>query len=158
MASIRPGPNGHQGVGPPPPPPQSYGSIPPSQQRSNGYPMGSIPPNAPPPGGASPNYPTASTMKALSDANVALWMDIGRVAEFLDDIDRAKVAYEMAIKHNHDSIPAKKAIAMLYKDKFKQYDKVCTIFNLCLRSRLLNFYKAVCSSKRSRVISGLYLV
>lgn len=127
MASIRPGPNGHQGVGGPPPP-QSYGGIPPSQQRPNGYPMASIPPNAPPPGGASPNYPTASTMKALSDANVGLWMDIGRVAESFDDIDRAKNAYEMAIKHNHDSIPAKKALALLYKDKYKQYDKVFILF------------------------------
>jgi hypothetical protein len=126
MASIRPGPNGHQGVGGPPPP-QPYGGIPPSQQRSNGYPMPSIPPNAPP-GGASPNYPTASTMKSLSDANVSLWMDIGRVAESFDDVDRAKNAYEMAIKNNHDSIPAKKAIALLYKDKYKQYDKVFILF------------------------------
>ena len=135
MASIRPGPNGHQGVGGPPPPPgppppqQPYGSLPPSQQRSNGYQMAPIPPNAPQ-GGASPNYPSASTMKQLSDANVAVWMDIGRIAESMDDFDRAKVAYEMAIKHNHDSIPAKKAIAMLYKDKLKQYDKVRLLSNL----------------------------
>jgi hypothetical protein len=138
MASIRPGPNGHQGLGGPPPgpPPQQqppYGSLPPSQQRSNGYPMATIPPNAPPQGGASPNYPSASTMKQLSDANVAVWMDIGRIAESMDDIDRAKAAYEMAIKHNHDSIPAKKAIALLYKDKLKQYDKVHLLSNLkCL--------------------------
>lgn len=133
MASIRPGPNGHQGLGGPPPPgppQQPYGSLPPSQQRSNGYQMATIPPGAPPPGGASPNYPSASTMKQLSDANVAVWMDIGRIAESVDDIDRAKVAYEMAIKHNHDSIPAKKAIALLYKDKLKQYDKVRLLSNL----------------------------
>ena len=67
-------------------------------------------------------------MKNLSDANVNCWMDIGRIAESMDDIERAKNAYEMAIKHNHDSIPAKKAIALLYKDKFKQYDKVCEVF------------------------------
>ena len=127
MASIRPGPNGHQGLGGPPPPgppQQPYGSLPPSQQHSNGYQMTTIPPSASTPGGASPNYLSASTMKQLSDANVAVWMDIGRIAESVDDIDRAKVAYEMAIKHNRDSIPAKKAIALLYKDKLKQYDKV----------------------------------
>jgi hypothetical protein len=125
MASIRPGPNGHQNIGPPPgPQPQPYGPLPPSQQRSNGYQMSSIPPNAPPQGGASPNYPSPSTMKQLADANVAVWMDIGNVAESLEDIDRAKLAYEMAIKHNHDSIPAKKALAMLYKDKLKNFEKV----------------------------------
>lgn len=123
MASIRPGPNGHQGG--PPLPPQSYGGLlPPQQQRSNGYPMGgSMPPNAPP-GGASPNYPSATTLKQLSDANVATWLDIGRLAEGVEDFERAKVAYEMAIKNNHDSIPAKKAIALLYKDKLKSLDKV----------------------------------
>ena len=124
MASIRPGPNGHHSLGGPPPPPQAYGGIPPSQQRSNGYPMASIPPTAPPPGGASPNYPSPSTLKTLNDANVAVWMDIGRISESLDEVERAKMAYEMAIKHNHDCIPAKKALAMLYKDKLKQYDKV----------------------------------
>lgn len=124
MASIRPGPNGHQG-GPPPPPPQQYGPHAPSQQRSNGYPINSMPPNAPPPGAASPNYPSAATLKQLSDANVATWMDLGRLAESMDDNERAKIAYEMAIKNNHDSIPAKKAIALLYKDKLKILDKVC---------------------------------
>ena len=120
--------------------------------------MATIPPNGPPQGGASPNYPSASTMKQLNDANVAVWMDIGRIAESMDDIDRAKAAYEMAIKHNHDSIPAKKAIAMLYKDKLKQYDKVRLLSNLKrLCFRLLNFYKVVCSSRNNKVTYGPYL-
>lgn len=63
-------------------------------------------------------------MKQLNDANFGFWMDVGRFSETMDDVDRAKTAYEAAIKHNHDSIAAKKAIAMLYKDKLKQYDKV----------------------------------
>jgi hypothetical protein len=63
-------------------------------------------------------------MKQLSDANVAVWMDIGRIAESMDDVDRAKAAYETAIKNNHDFVPAKKAIALLYKDKFKMFDRV----------------------------------
>src|SRR5438046_4070239 len=99
MASIRPGPNGPPLSGPPQ---QPYASLPPSQQRSSGYPMASIAPNVPPQGGASTNYPSASTMKQLNDANVTVWMDIGRNAENIDDFDRAKVAYEMAMKHNHD--------------------------------------------------------
>jgi hypothetical protein len=83
----------------------------------------SMPPNVPP-GAASPNYPSAATLKQLSDANVATWLDIGRLAEGVEDYERAKTAYEMAIKNNHDSIPAKKAIALLYKDKLKSLDKV----------------------------------
>ena len=55
---------------------------------------------------------------------LACWMDVGRLAESMEDVDRAKTAYEMAIKHNHDFIPAKKALALLYKDKLKQYEKV----------------------------------
>jgi hypothetical protein len=90
---------------------------------------GSMPPNAPP-GGASPSYPSPATLKQLSDANVATWLDIGRLAEGVEDYDRAKTAYEMAIKNNHDSIPAKKAIALLYKDKLKSLDKVCPCFLL----------------------------
>jgi hypothetical protein len=86
--------------------------------------MSNVPPNAPPPGAASPNYPSASTMKQLNEANFEFWMDVGRLSESMDDVDRAKTAYESAIKHKHDSISAKKAIAMLYKDKLKQYDKV----------------------------------
>jgi len=86
--------------------------------------MSNVPPNAPPPTAASPNYPSASTMKQLNDANFGFWMDVGRISESMEDVDRAKTAYEAAIKHNHDSISAKKAIAMLYKDKLKQYDKV----------------------------------
>ena len=86
--------------------------------------MGNVPPNPPPPTAASPNYPSASTMKQLNDANFGFWMDVGRISESMEDVDRAKTAYEAAIKHNHDSISAKKAIAMLYKDKLKQYDKV----------------------------------
>jgi len=64
-------------------------------------------------------------MKQLADANVAVWMDIGRIAESMDDFERAKTAYEMAIKHNHDNLPAKKALALLYKDKLRSNDKVC---------------------------------
>jgi hypothetical protein len=86
--------------------------------------MNSMPPNAPPPGAASPNYPSQATLKQLSDANVATWMDLGRLAESMEDNERAKVAYEMAIKNDHNSIPAKKAIALLYKDKLKVLDKV----------------------------------
>jgi tetratricopeptide (TPR) repeat protein len=82
-----------------------------------------MPPSVPP-GGASPSYPSAATLKQLSDANVATWLDIGRLAEGVEDYERAKTAYEMAIKNNHDSIPAKKAIALLYKDKLKSLDKV----------------------------------
>jgi hypothetical protein len=66
-------------------------------------------------------------MKQLADANVAVWMDIGRLAEAMDDIDRAKAAYETAIKNNHDYIPAKKALAILYKDKYKMFDRVCCL-------------------------------
>jgi hypothetical protein len=97
-----------------------------------------MPPNAPPPGTASPNYPSAATLKQLSDANVATWMDLGRLAESMDDNERAKVAYEMAIKNNHDSIPAKKAIALLYKDKLKVLDKVhCACIALIVGCRIL---------------------
>ena len=64
-------------------------------------------------------------MKQLSDANVAVWMDIGRIAESMDDFDRAKTAYEIAIKHNHDNLAAKKALGLLYKDKLRSNDKVC---------------------------------
>ena len=88
--------------------------------------MGNVPPNAPP-RTASPNYPSASTMKQLSEANFGFWMDIGRISESMDDIERAKTAYEQAIKHNHDSVAAKKAIALLFKDKLKQYDKACSL-------------------------------
>ena len=84
---------------------------------------GNMPPNVPP-GGASPNYPSVATLKQLSDVNVSTWLDIGRLAEGVEDYERAKTAYEMAIKNNHDSIPAKKAIALLYKDKLKSLDKV----------------------------------
>ena len=63
-------------------------------------------------------------MKQLNETNLGFWMDVGRISESMDDVDRAKTAYEQAIKHNHDSISAKKAIAILYKDKLKQYDKV----------------------------------
>ena len=82
-----------------------------------------MPPNGPP-SGAAPNYPSAATLKQLSDANVSTWLDIGRLAEGVEDFERAKTAYEMAIKNNHDSILAKKAIALLYKDKLKSLDKV----------------------------------
>jgi tetratricopeptide (TPR) repeat protein len=87
--------------------------------------MSSIPPNAPPPAAGSPNYASAPTVKQLNEVNVSAWMDVGRLAENMDDVDRAKAAYEMAIKHNHDLASAKKALALLYKDKLKQYDKVC---------------------------------
>jgi cytochrome c-type biogenesis protein CcmH/NrfG len=111
------------------PPPQGYGGLPPSQQRANGYQMSSIPPSGPPPPHAppqtsSPSYPSANMMKQLADANVAVWMDIGRIAESMEDFERAKTAYEMAIKHNHDNLAAKKALALLYKDKLKSNDKV----------------------------------
>jgi tetratricopeptide (TPR) repeat protein len=84
----------------------------------------SIPQSAPPPGAASPNYPSPATLKQLVDANEATWMDLGRLAEKMDDNERARAAYEAALKNNHDSIPAKKAIAILYKDKFKNTEKV----------------------------------
>lgn len=63
-------------------------------------------------------------MKQLADTNVAVWMDIGRIAETMEDYERAKTAYEMAIKHNHDNLAAKKALALLFKDKLKSNDKV----------------------------------
>ena len=93
--------------------------------------MSSVPPSGPPPPHASPaatspGYPSAATMKQLADANVAVWMDIGRIAESIDDFERAKTAYEMAFKHNHDNLPAKKALALLYKDKLRNNDKVCS--------------------------------
>jgi hypothetical protein len=87
--------------------------------------MGSMPQNLPPP--ASPNQPAPATMKQLSDMNTATWVDIGRLAESMNDTDRAKLAYEMAIKNNHDSIAAKKALAVLYKDKLKNLDKVWSL-------------------------------
>jgi tetratricopeptide (TPR) repeat protein len=127
MSSIRPGPNSHQGMGGPPP--QAYGGPALSQQRANGYQMSSIPPSGPPPPHAppqtsSPSYPSANMMKQLADTNVAVWMDIGRIAETMEDYERAKTAYEMAIKHNHDNLAAKKALALLFKDKLKSNDKV----------------------------------
>jgi|SRR5271156_1226226 len=119
MASIRPGPNGHQGG----PPPQPYSAIPPG--RSNGYPPPGPPNVGHPPGGASPSYPSASTMgKQLADVNEEVWMNIGRLQETMDDPERAKAAYESALKNYPDSIRAKKALAMLYKDKLKDYNKV----------------------------------
>jgi tetratricopeptide (TPR) repeat protein len=84
----------------------------------------SISQNAPPPGAASPNYPSPTAMKQLVDANEATWMDIGRLAEKMEDYERARAAYEAALKNNHDSIPAKKAIAILHKDRFKSTEKV----------------------------------
>jgi len=93
--------------------------------------MGSMGQNIPPPAG-SPNQPSPATMKQLADMNTATWIDIGRLAESMNDIDRAKLAYEMAIKNNHDSVPAKKALALLYKDKLKNLDKVCLIHFLAL--------------------------
>ena len=90
-----------------------------------------IPQNAPLPGGASPNYPSAATLRQLADANEATWMELGRLAEKMDDVERARIAYDLAIKNNHDSIPAKAAIALLYKDKLKSVDKVrcCQAWN-----------------------------
>jgi len=138
MASIRPGPNGHQGG----PPPQPYSSIPPS--RSNGYPPPG-PPNVghPPPGGASPSYPSANAMgKQLMDANEDVWMNIGRMQESMDDTERAKTAYESALKNNPDSVRAKRALALLYKDKLKDYNKVHDLVAMqlahhCLGNRAL---------------------
>jgi len=130
MASIRPGPNGHQL------PPQ-YGPPPP---RPNGYPMGSMAQSLPPP--ASPNQPSPATMKQLADMNTATWVDVGRLAENMNDIERAKLAYEMAIKNNHDSIPAKKALALLYKDKLKNLEKVRLAFHDGADCRRSSFFRA----------------
>lgn len=112
--------------------------------------------NVPPP--ASPNQPPPATMKQLSDMNTATWIDIGRLAENMNDIDRAKLAYEMAIKNNHDSIPAKKALALLYKDKLKNIDKVgaISVFGYLL-IRPLNIFKVVFNRIRIRAIFKPFL-
>ena len=47
------------------------------------------------------------------------------------DYERAQVAYEMAIKNNHENIHAKKAMALLYKDKFKDLSKAIEYLNSC---------------------------
>lgn len=96
-------------------------------------------------------------MKQLSDANVAVWMDIGRIAESMDEFERAKTAYEMAIKHNHDSILAKKALALLYKDKLKNNDKVRILLHHCLLiwKRPSNCFRVVSARTEIYPISGL---
>ena len=79
-------------------------------------------------------------MKQLNELNVSVWMEIGRIAESMEDFERAKIAYETAVKHNHEAVAAKKALALLYKDKFKMYDKVRNgpFFFQTLTCRLLN--------------------
>jgi len=76
----------------------------------------------------------------------------------MNDIDRAKLAYEMAIKNNHDSIPAKKALALLYKDKLKNIDKVgaISVFGYLL-IRPLNIFKVVFNRIRIRAIFKPFL-
>jgi tetratricopeptide (TPR) repeat protein len=79
--------------------------------------------SGPPPAG-SPNYPSAATLRQLADTNEATWLDLGRLAESMGDWKRAKEAYEGAIKNNPESLPAKKALALLFKDKLKDIDGV----------------------------------
>ena len=68
--------------------------------------------------------------KQLTDANEDVWLNIGRLQETMDDVERARAAYESAIKNNPDSIRAKKALALLYKDKLKEYGKVTRLLAL----------------------------
>jgi hypothetical protein len=127
MSSIRPGPNSHQGMGGPPS--QPYSGPPPSQQRPNGYQVSSLPPSGPPPPHPPPaGSPGYNTVKQITDANVAVYMDIARLAESIEDHDRAKSAYENVLKYNHDNLAAKKALGLLYKDKYKNNEKVCIQF------------------------------
>jgi general transcriptional corepressor CYC8 len=75
----------------------------------------------------------------LVDLTSATWMDVGRLAEMMNETERARLAYESALKLHHDSIPARKALGILYKDKYKNMDKV-QIDVVCADKKAVEFF------------------
>lgn len=61
-------------------------------------------------------------LQKLSAVNESVWMQVGGVAEMMDDLDRAASAYESALRQNPYSIPAMTQIASILRTK-EQFSK-----------------------------------
>ncbi|RKP01410.1 hypothetical protein CXG81DRAFT_12034, partial [Caulochytrium protostelioides] len=74
---------------------------------------------------------TPAVLQALSAKNEQTWIEVGTLAELMNDADHALSAYENALRHNPDSIPALTQIASLYRSR-EQYDKAIDAFQQIL--------------------------
>ncbi|CAG8557301.1 15525_t:CDS:10 [Acaulospora colombiana] len=63
----------------------------------------------------------------LSQINEQTWLQMGSVAELMQDYDRAMAAYEAALRHNSYSIAALSSIAALYRGR-EQFPRAVEYF------------------------------
>ncbi|KAJ3330134.1 hypothetical protein HDU76_006366 [Blyttiomyces sp. JEL0837] len=72
-----------------------------------------------------------STAQKLSYLNEATWLQLGTIAESMNEPDRAMMAYESALRHNAFSIPVLTQIAALCRAR-EQYPKAMEYFQRIL--------------------------
>ncbi|BFZ64416.1 glucose repression mediator protein [Saitoella coloradoensis] len=98
----------------------------------NGAAVGPVPPQGP----AQPQANAASQqnltpLQKLASVNEQVWLQIGNVAELMNDLDRALTSYESALRQNPYSIPAMNHIATILREK-QQYPRAVEYFQSIL--------------------------
>jgi glucose repression mediator protein len=82
-------------------------------------------PPPPPPGIQQGHYPAERV--SIQAMNEAVWLQIGSFSEMLRSPEEAMIAYEKALSHNQNSIPALNAIGMLLKGR-EAFEKALNYF------------------------------
>ncbi|ORY80925.1 hypothetical protein BCR37DRAFT_393569 [Protomyces lactucae-debilis] len=60
-------------------------------------------------------HSTLNPSQKLASVNEESWLQVGKVAEMMNELDRAVIAYESALRHNPYSIPAMNQIAAILR-------------------------------------------
>ncbi|SZF02562.1 unnamed protein product [Blumeria hordei] len=95
-----------------------------------GIPIHHGPPGGPPPAGMPQSQHPFPVAQQLAAMNEAVWLQIGSLAELLNNLDEAMGAYEHALRANPRSIPAMSAISSILRTQEQFYKAVEYLQNI----------------------------
>jgi general transcriptional corepressor CYC8 len=79
-----------------------------------------------------------SIIQRINQENESVWIQMGKLCEQMNDVDKALLAYEHVLKFNHFNIQALSQIASIYRSK-DQFQKAVEYYQKALAVESSNY-------------------